>query len=302
MQRLIDEIQKVIVSQEEMIEAMVIALLTRSHLLLEGMPGLAKTTAIKTFAKALELESKRIQFTPDLLPSDIIGAEIFSPKTNEFSIKKGPIFTNILIADEINRASPKVQSALLEAMQERQVTIAGDTIALPKTFMVLATQNPIEQEGTYPLPEAQLDRFMFKVIIDYPNSSAELEILKRSETGFSATIESIANEAQIEKMQDEVAKIYTDDAIKNYIVSLVQATREHPNTLYGASPRGSIDLLKASKAKAYLKGKEFVEPQDVLEILLPTLRHRVILSYEARAKGVTPDSLLESIAKSVPLP
>ena len=296
------EIQKVIVAQEEMIDALIIALLSQGHILLEGMPGLAKTTAIKIFAKALDLDSSRVQFTPDLLPSDILGAQIFSPKENDFLTKLGPIFTNVLIADEINRASPKVQSALLEAMQERQVTIAQESHPLPNPFLVLATQNPIEQEGTYPLPEAQLDRFMFKILIDYPDSQAELEILKRSENDFDVVIEKVADKEEIAKMQEETKKVHVDEPLKNYIVQLIQATRKHPELLYGSSPRGAIDLLKAAKARAYLKNKNYVEPHDILEMVPPTLRHRIILSFESRAKGATPDSILEEIAKSVPLP
>ncbi len=296
------EIQKVIVAQEELIDSLIIALLSGGHILIEGMPGLAKTTAVKTFAKALGLENKRIQFTPDLLPSDIIGAQIFNPIKNDFATKFGPIFTNILLADEINRASPKVQSALLEAMQERQVTIAESSTRLPHPFLVLATQNPIEQEGTYPLPEAQLDRFMFKVVVEYASKEVELEILNRSEKNFQATIEQIADAQAIEDAQEAVGKVFADKPLKSYIVDLIVATREHPDTLYGASPRGAIDLLKASKAWAYMQGRDYITPQDILQNLMRTLRHRLILTYEAKAKGKSSEDILEEVAKAVPMP
>ncbi len=296
------EIQKVIVGQEEMIEAIVTALLSEGHVLLEGVPGLAKTTTIKTLAKALGVESKRVQFTPDLLPSDILGAQIFNPKTAEFVTKKGPIFTHLLLADEINRAPAKVQSALLEAMQERQVTIGETTYPLGFPFVVMATQNPIEQEGTYRLPEAQLDRFMLKITIGYNDPKEELEILRRSEAGYTAQISQVADLESLQETKKRIEKIAAADPLKEYIVSLITATRSHPDVLYGASPRGSISLLKAAKVMAYRNGRDFVTPDDVLYMAKPTLRHRVILNYEAKAMGKKSDEILDEIIKNTPIP
>ncbi len=296
------ELAKVIVGQEEMIEALLIALTTQGHILLEGMPGLAKTTTIKTLAKTLGVEFKRIQFTPDLLPSDIVGASIYNPKTNDFTIKKGPVFTNLLLADEINRAGAKVQSALLEAMQERQVTIAEETLKLSNPFVVMATQNPIEQEGTYPLPEAQLDRFMLKIELHYNSFEQELQILEQSEKGFDVHISQVADAADIAATQSAIASIFAHEALKKYIISLIFATREHPDLLYGASPRGAIDLLKAAKAKAFIEGAKHIEPHHILSMLKPTLRHRIILTYEAKASGKKSDEILDQIAKKVPIP
>ncbi len=296
------EIQKVIVGQEEMIEAIVTALLSEGHVLLEGVPGLAKTTTIKTLAKTLGVESKRVQFTPDLLPSDILGAQIFNPKTAEFVTKKGPIFTHLLLADEINRAPAKVQSALLEAMQERQVTIGETTYPLGFPFVVMATQNPIEQEGTYRLPEAQLDRFMLKITIGYNDPKEELEILRRSEAGYTAQISQVADLKSLRETKKRIEKIATADPLKEYIVSLIMATRSHPDVLYGASPRGSISLLKAAKVMAYRNGRDFVTPDDVLYMAKPTLRHRVILNYEAKAMGKKSDEILDEIIKNTPIP
>ncbi|BCD59888.1 MULTISPECIES: MoxR family ATPase [unclassified Nitratiruptor] len=296
------EIQKVIVGQEEMIDAIILALLCEGHVLLEGLPGLAKTTTIKTLAQTLGIDSKRVQFTPDLLPSDITGAQIFNPKTGDFTIKHGPIFTNLLLADEINRAPAKVQSALLEAMQERQVTIAEESFALPFPFVVMATQNPIEQEGTYRLPEAQLDRFMFKIELGYNTPNEELEILERFEKKKEVQIQNVLSKEELKQAKEQVESIHIEKALKNYIVQIVQATRDHPDTMYGSSPRGSIDLLKASKAVAYKYGRDYVTPKDILDIVKPTLRHRVILNYEARAEGKNADMILESIMKEVPIP
>ncbi len=301
-QKIKDEIKKIVVGHEEMIDAVIIALLTEGHVLLEGMPGLAKTTTVKTLATALGIDHKRIQFTPDLLPSDIIGAEIFNPKLNEFKVKKGPIFTNLLLADEINRAPSKVQSALLEAMQERQVTIGDRSYKLSNPFVVMATQNPIEQEGTYRLPEAQLDRFMFKVLLDYNTLSEELEILNKAERNFDVKIDSVVSIEDIKKAKDEISSIFVDGALKEYILNIVFATRKHPEIMYGSSPRGSIDLLKASKAVSYKNKRDYVTPKDILEILKPTLRHRIILKYEARAKGVGADKIIDEIVNEVPIP
>ncbi|WP_281951683.1 AAA family ATPase [Nitrosophilus kaiyonis] len=296
------EIRKVIVGQEEMVESIIIALLNESHLLIEGMPGLAKTTTVKTLSQIIGLDFKRVQFTPDLLPSDILGAQIYNPAKNEFFIRKGPIFTNLLLADEINRAPAKVQSALLEAMQERQVTIDKYSYRLDEPFLVMATQNPIEQEGTYNLPEAQLDRFMMKVKVGYNDFDEEFEIIKRAEEGFSNKTSEILTKEDIKKAKKDVESIFIDDELKRYILKIVFATREHKSLMFGSSPRGSIDLLKASKAKAYLEGKDFVTPKNILEIAKPVLRHRVILTYEARAKGEDADTILDEILTKVPIP
>ncbi len=296
------EIRKVIVAQDEMVDSVIIALLSGGHILIEGMPGLAKTTTIKTLAKALGVDYKRIQFTPDLLPSDIMGAEIFNPKDSDFRVKKGPVFTNLLLADEINRAPSKVQSALLEAMGERQVTIGEKSYKLKEPFVVMATQNPIEQEGTYRLPEAQLDRFMMKIVLDYNTIDEEFEILNRAEKGFDKSVKSVVDALEIAKAKEEISKIFIDDALKRYILNIIFATRKHPDVMFGSSPRGSIDILKASKVIAYREKRDFVTPKDILDIVKPILRHRIILKYEARAEGKKSDSIIEEIVKEVPIP
>ncbi len=296
------EIQKVIVGQVEMVETIIVALLCEGHVLIEGLPGLAKTTTVKTLAKTLGCDFHRIQFTPDLLPSDIIGAQIFNPKSGDFSIKKGPIFTNLLLADEINRAPAKVQSALLEAMQERQVTIAEESYKLSFPFVVMATQNPIEQEGTYRLPEAQLDRFMFKIDLGYNSAEEELEILDRFEQNASIQPSQRVSVEELRIAKERIEKIHIEKALKRYIVSLIHATRNHPDTLYGSSPRGAIDLLKAAKAIAYKEGRDYVTPNDILSIAKPILRHRTILNYEARAEGKNTDEILDQILKNTPIP
>ena len=301
-EKLKKEIQKVIVGQEEMIDAILVALLSSGHILLEGMPGLAKTTAVKTFAKALGLAFSRIQFTPDLLPSDIIGANIYNPAKMEFFIKKGPVFANLVLADEINRAPAKVQSALLEAMQERQVTIDNQTFALPKPFLVMATQNPIEQEGTYNLPEAQLDRFMMKILLDVGSRENELEILERSEKKDEVAIEQVFSQQELLQAAKEASQIYVDKVLKEYIVDIIFATRNHPKLRFGSSPRGGIELLKAAKAMAYMENQEYVTPEFILQMAKPILRHRVILDYEARAEGLTSDAILDEILEEVPVP
>ncbi len=301
-EKLKKEIQKVIVGQEEMIDAILVALLSSGHILLEGMPGLAKTTAVKTFAKALGLAFSRIQFTPDLLPSDIIGANIYNPAKMEFFIKKGPVFANLVLADEINRAPAKVQSALLEAMQERQVTIDNQTFALPKPFLVMATQNPIEQEGTYNLPEAQLDRFMMKILLDVGSRENELEILERSERKDEVAIEQVFSQQELLQAAKEASQIYVDKVLKEYIVDIIFATRNHPKLRFGSSPRGGIELLKAAKAMAYMENQEYVTPEFILQMAKPILRHRVILDYEARAEGLTSDAILDEILEEVPVP
>jgi len=306
-----NEIQKVIVGQDEMIDALLIGLLCDGHILLEGVPGLAKTTTVNTLAKTLGLDFKRVQFTPDLLPSDIIGTEIYDPQKNSFKIKKGPIFTNLLLADEINRAPAKVQSALLEAMQERQVTIADETFKLPYPFLTLATQNPIEQEGAYSLPEAQLDRFMLKVVVGYNTKAEEIEIITRIAEGKENEVQTVASPEDLEELKKQMQKIHIDEELKGYIVDLVFATREPAKfglkeieeyIQYGASPRASINLYKGAQAHAFLAGKEFVTPVDIAAIAKDVLRHRVILSYEAEAEGITSDEIIEKVIEAVPLP
>ncbi|RUM66330.1 MAG: ATPase [Sulfurospirillum sp.] len=306
-----DEIQKVIVGQDEMIDALLIGLLCDGHILLEGVPGLAKTTTVNTLAKTLGLEFKRVQFTPDLLPSDIIGTEIYDPKNNQFRVKKGPIFTNLLLADEINRAPAKVQSALLEAMQERQVTIADESFKIEPPFLTLATQNPIEQEGAYELPEAQLDRFMLKVVVGYNTKEEEIEIINRISEGNIEEVNQVLNKEELQTLKDEVKNIHIDEELKGYIVDLIFATREPKKfgldeiadyIQYGASPRASINLFNASKAYAYLRGKEFVTPVDIAKMAKDILRHRVIMSYEAEAEGIESDFIIEKVLEAVDIP
>jgi len=306
-----NEIKKVIVGQDEMIDALLIGLLCEGHILLEGVPGLAKTTTVNALAKSIGLKFKRVQFTPDLLPSDIIGTEIYDPKNNEFRIKKGPVFTNLLLADEINRAPAKVQSALLEAMQERQVTIGDDTFKLEKPFLTLATQNPIEQEGAYSLPEAQLDRFMLKVVVGYNTKDEEIEIIDRVSEGKVEEIKSVASKEDLDLLKQKVKDIHIDDELKGYIADLVFATRdpkkygledEVDHIQYGASPRASINLFNASKAYAFLRGKDFVTPVDIAKVAKDVLRHRVILTYEAEADGVTSDMIVEKVLEAVDIP
>ncbi|KIM10414.1 MAG: ATPase [Sulfurovum sp. FS08-3] len=297
------EIAKVIVAQEEMIEALLIALLCEGHILVEGVPGLAKTSTIKALAATMKLDFKRIQFTPDLLPSDIIGAMIYDPKSNDFKIKKGPIFTHLLLADEINRSPSKVQSALLEVMQERQVTIGDTTFGLQAPFLVMATQNPLEQEGVYRLPEAQLDRFMFKVIVQHNRFEDELTIMKQVAAKSSKEIESIDIMQSLTPLKTAIEAIHIDPEIEKYILHLVRATREpHENMSYGASPRASIDLYKASKARAFLNRRDFVSPQEVAQMAYPVLRHRIGLSYHALANKITTDMLIKEIIKATVIP
>ncbi len=305
------EVGKVIVGHEHLVDAMLIALLCEGHLLVEGVPGLAKTTAVNALAKSLGLEFKRVQFTPDLLPSDITGTEIYDPKNAEFKIKRGPVFTNLLLADEINRAPAKVQSALLEVMQEKQVTIADETHRVERPFLVLATQNPVEQEGTYRLPEAQLDRFMLKVDVGYNTIEEEFEIVNRvAAKGFEESVQAAGKE-EISAMQKELSNIHVDDAVQKYMLKLIFATR-FPSRYglsemaeyieFGASPRASIDLYRASRAVALIHGKDYVSPVDITEVLHDVLRHRIILNYKAEAAGVSSDRVIEEIQKAVPLP
>jgi len=297
------EISKAIIGQEEMIEGLLIGLFSNGHILVEGVPGLAKTTTIKTISLVLNLEFKRVQFTPDLLPTDIIGAQIYDPKSATFKIKKGPIFTQLLLADEINRSPSKVQSALLEAMQERQVTIGENSFKLPTPFMVMATQNPLEQEGVYKLPEAQLDRFMMKLLIGHNTKEEELKIMRQIANNSTKEINPILSKEDIQTISKEINSIHIDKEVEEYIISLVFATRaNNPLISYGVSPRGSIDLYKASKAYAYLQGRDFVTPVDIVTMAYPTLRHRIGLTYEAKAKGVRVDDIIKEIIDSVVMP
>ena len=308
---LIGEMGKVIVGQKHLIERLLIGILANGHILLEGVPGLAKTLSVMTMAKAMKIKYQRIQFTPDLLPADLVGTLIYNPRSGEFTTKKGPLFSNIILADEINRAPAKVQSALLESMQERQVTIGNKTFKLDDPFLVLATQNPIEQEGTYPLPEAQVDRFMLKLNIDYPSKSEEREILERmAVTETNIKVKSVISPGDIKRLRSVVDQIYIDDKIKDYIVDLVIATRE-PGKYnldldefieYGASPRATIYLTIASKAYAFLKGRGYVTPQDVKSIGMDVLRHRVILTYEAEAEEMTPEKVIQNIFDNIEVP
>jgi MoxR-like ATPase len=306
-----NEVKKVVVGHEHLIDAMLIGLICEGHILVEGVPGLAKTTAINALSKALGLDFKRVQFTPDLLPSDITGSEIYDPKNGEFKIKKGPIFTNLLLADEINRAPAKVQAALLEVMQEHQVTIGDNTFKIERPFLTLATQNPVEQEGTYPLPEAQLDRFMLKVVVGYNSPEEEVEVVKRVAGRSAQEIEQVATKDDIFALQKEASQVHIDDEVIEYIVNIVNATREPAKfgledlaeyIEFGASPRASINIYKASKAYALLGGKDFVTPLDIAQIAPDVLRHRVILNYKASASGIEVDTIIQRVLKELPLP
>jgi MoxR-like ATPase len=301
----------VVVGQKHLVERLTIALLTDGHVLIEGLPGLAKTLAARTVARALKLEYRRIQFTPDLLPADVIGTQIYNPRTGEFSVKFGPVFANVVLADEINRAPAKVQSALLEAMQERRVTIGEQTFPLPKPFFVLATQNPIEQEGTYPLPEAQVDRFMMKVLIDYPSSAEEMLVLERmAGVDASTEIDPALSREDLAAARAAVDATFTDEKIKRYIVDVVRATRvpgEYKLEIggllqYGASPRATLALVRAAKGRAFLEGRGFVVPDDVKAMAPDVLRHRVLLSYEAEAEEMRPDAIVKRILDGLPVP
>lgn len=305
------EIGKVIVGQENLVDRLVISLLTDGHLLLEGLPGLAKTLSVTTLAKAINADFKRVQFTPDLLPADLIGTSIYNPKEGTFSVSKGPLFTNILLADEINRAPAKVQSALLEVMQERQITIAGTTYKTGSPYLVLATQNPIEQEGTYPLPEAQMDRFMMKVKIDYPKRNEEKEIINRmSSLVKKPEASAVLNKEEILDFRKLVNQVYVDPKIVDFILNIVEATRRPKDfglniqnlITYGASPRASLALIQTSKAQAFLGGRVFVTPQDIKDVAFDVLRHRIKRSYEAEAEDVDSDQILEIIFKKLLVP
>jgi MoxR-like ATPase len=306
--QLTSEISKHIIGHSEMIDALLIGLLSNGHLLTEGVPGLAKTTAVNALAKAIGLDFKRVQFTADLLPSDILGAEVYHPKTEEFVLKKGAIFTNLLLCDEINRASAKVQSALLEVMQEKQVTIGEHSFKVDEPFLVLATQNPIDQEGTYALPEAQLDRFMMKIVVGYNSEAEEFEIAKKAANHSFEPITQVITEDDLKQMQQEVQDIYIDDALTAHIIKLIFATREPKkyglNSLtniieYGASPRASIDMIKAVKASAYLRGNKEVSPIDIALCAKNVLRHRLVLTYDAQAEDISPDDIIDTLMQSI---
>lgn len=308
---LIEEIRKVVVGQDTLIERVLIGLLADGHILLEGVPGLAKTLLIKTVSQAISSDFSRLQFTPDLLPADLIGTQIYNPRTTEFTVHKGPIFANLVLADEINRAPAKVQSALLEAMQERQVTIGDTSYLLESLFLVLATQNPIEQEGTYPLPEAQVDRFMLKVIVDYPIRSEERLIIDRMTGADLPEIDPVVAPEQILKARETIRTVYVDPKIKEYILDLVMATRDprddgiaalKPLIAYGASPRASIYLVTAARARAFLQGRGYVSPEDIKHIAPDVLRHRVIPTYEAEAESISSADIVSDILDHVRVP
>lgn len=306
------EIGKVIVGQKYLIDRLIVGLLANGHVLLEGVPGLAKTLAVKTLSDCIKADFKRIQFTPDLLPADVVGTLIYSPSKGEFTTKKGPIFANLLLADEINRAPAKVQSALLEGMQERQVTIGDQTFPLPHPFLVLATENPIDQEGTYPLPEAQMDRFMLKLVIDYPGREEELQILEsNANVSVSHQVSPVVDADTIFRSRELVDKIYLDNKLKGYLVDLVLATRKPAQygaaeldafIRFGASPRATISLALASKAVAFMNGRSFVTPQDIKDVAGDVLRHRIIVSYEAEAENIYSDDIIDKLLATVPVP
>jgi MoxR-like ATPase len=305
------EVGRVIVGQTYLIDRLLIALLCDGHILIEGVPGLAKTLSVSTLARTLGASFVRIQFTPDLLPADVTGTQIYNPQDGQFHIRKGPIFANIVLADEVNRAPAKVQSALLEAMQERQVSIGGTTFPLPEPFMVLATQNPIESEGTYPLPEAQLDRFMLKAVVKYPSRQEERQILERFENGAQVEVRQVVNVDELLAARRAVQEVHVNEALRDYIVHLVLATREPrtyrldglaPLIAFGASPRATIYLVQASKAHAFVNGRGYVTPDDVKTIARDVLRHRVIITYEAEAEELTSDDLVQRVLDGVPVP
>ena len=303
-----NELHKVIVGQDDAIEQILIALLAEGHALVEGVPGTAKTLTVKTLSRIINASFSRIQFTPDLMPSDITGTNVFNIATSNFNLRRGPIFTDILLADEINRTPPKTQAALLEAMEERQVTIDGDAYTLPPIFTVLATENPIEYEGTYPLPEAQLDRFQLKILLGYPNEDEEREVVARWDGGFNAKrldqvdIQPLSDPSAITQCRAEVSRARMEPGVQHYAVDLARRTRAHPFVHYGASPRASVALLLCSKALAAIRGREFVTPDDVRDVALPVLRHRLTLRAEAELDGVTPDAVITDILRSAEVP
>ncbi len=310
MEQILYEVKRVVVGQDHFLERVMVALLAQGHLLVEGVPGLAKTLTVKTLALTLRGSFKRIQFTPDLVPADLVGTRIFNPRTGEFSTSLGPVFTHLLLADEINRAPAKVQSALLEVMQERQVTIAGETHKVPEPFLVMATQNPIETEGTYPLPEAQVDRFMMKVLVDYPSEEEEFVIAQRV-TGAATAVAAVASMGQLGELQQECRKVYVDPSLMQYAVKLVSATRRPERyelaemakyLTYGASPRATIGLIEGARALAFMRGRAYALPEDMTGLVGDVLRHRLVLSYEALADGLTPDQIVQRVMKRIPVP
>ena len=309
--KIVTEVNRVLVGQETLVQRMLVGLLTGGHLLIEGVPGLAKTTAVASLAKAINTGFQRIQFTPDLLPADLIGTQVYRPQDQTFVVQKGPLFSNLVLADEINRAPAKVQSALLEAMQERQVTIGSETFKLDNPFLVMATQNPVEQEGTYPLPEAQTDRFMLKVVVDYPNRDEELLILRRmSKTATSVEINAVTTPEQILAARKLIDSIHVDEKVEGYVVDLVMATRSPESyglnlkqmIQFGGSPRATINLVLAAKANAFLGGRGYVTPTDVREIALDVLRHRVAITFEAEAEELTSEAVVTQILNHIPMP
>ncbi|MEO6032638.1 MAG: MoxR family ATPase [Burkholderiaceae bacterium] len=310
MEAILYEVKRVVVGQDVFLERMMVALLAQGHLLVEGVPGLAKTLTVKTLAATLHGSFKRIQFTPDLVPADLIGTRIYNPRSGEFSTSLGPVFTHLLLADEINRAPAKVQSALLEVMQERQVTIAGESHRVPEPFLVMATQNPIETEGTYPLPEAQVDRFMMKVLIDYPSEEEEFVITQRV-TGPALAVTAVASMGQLAELQQECRKVYVDPSLVQYAVKLVIATRRPDRygladlakyLSYGASPRATIGLVEGARALAFMRGRSYALPEDMTGLVGDVFRHRLVLSYEALADGLTADQIVQRVMKRIPVP
>ena len=310
MEQILYEVKRVVVGQDQFLERVMVAMLAQGHLLVEGVPGLAKTLTVKTLASTLRGTFKRIQFTPDLVPADLVGTRIFNPRTGEFSTSLGPVFTHLLLADEINRAPAKVQSALLEVMQERQVTIAGETHKVPEPFLVMATQNPIETEGTYPLPEAQVDRFMMKVLVDYPSEEEEFVIAQRV-TGPATAVSAVASMSQLAELQQECRKVYVDPSLIQYAVKLVSATRrparyELPDLAkyitYGASPRATIGLIEGARALAFMRGRSYALPEDMTGLVGDVMRHRLVLSYEALAENVSADDLVVRVLAKIPVP
>lgn len=302
------EVHKVIVGQDDVLDQILICLFAEGHALIEGVPGTAKTLMVKTLARVVGAGFNRIQFTPDLMPSDITGTNIFNLSTSQFSLRHGPIFTDILLGDEINRTPPKTQAALLEAMEERQVTIDGESHPLSPLFLVLATENPIEYEGTYPLPEAQLDRFLLKILISYPTAEQERDVIARWQAGFSSRkldqveLEPVNDPAMIPHCRAVVRRVNVEPGVQNYLVELVRRTREHPNLLWGASPRASVALLMAGKALAAMRGRDFATPDDIRDVLHPALRHRILIRAEAEVEGITPEQVLDEIAAAVEVP
>ncbi|MGE3334385.1 MAG: AAA family ATPase [Rhodospirillaceae bacterium] len=310
MERILYEIKKVVVGQDHFLERVLVAILAQGHLLVEGVPGLAKTLTVNTLARTVRGTFKRIQFTPDLVPADLVGTRIYNQKTGDFTTSLGPVFTNLLLADEINRAPAKVQSALLEVMQERQVTIAGETHKVPEPFLVMATQNPIETEGTYPLPEAQIDRFMMKVLVSYPTEEEEFVIVSRV-TGVAASLAAVATTEQLVAMQRECRNTYVDPALIQYAVKLTAASRDPERygvsgmnnyIQYGASPRASINMIEGARALAYLRGRDYVLPQDLVDLAPDVMRHRLVLTYEALSESVTPDMIVQRLMQHIAAP